>query len=85
MSTQVQIPNLEVLKKIYLGSNTISSYEVQKREDSFLIMITQRRARLKNYKSLGLISSDLGGMTNAVSVAQAGGLRIKFAVYADLE
>jgi len=69
----------------YLRANTLSSYEVQKREDSFLVMITQRRARLHKHKSLGLINSDLGGVTRAVSVAQAGGIRIKFAVYSDLE
>lgn len=69
----------------YLIGNYISSYQVQKREDSFLIMINQKRARIRSHKSTSLLSENLGGVQVASRVAQAGGLRIKFAVYADLE
>ena len=69
----------------YLKANTLSSYEVQKREDSFLVMITQRRARIYKHSKSYIINSDFGSMNEARRVAQAGGIRIKFAVYADLE
>ena len=69
----------------YLKANTLSSYEVQKREDSFLVMITQRRARIYKTDRSYIINPDFGSMDEAKRVAQAGGLRIKFAVYADLE
>ena len=69
----------------YLMGNYISSYQVQKREDSFLVMITQKIARIHDTDSTYLLSENLGGTIVASRVAQAGGLRIKFAVYADLE
>ena len=69
----------------YLMPNTLSSYEVQKREDSFLVMITQRRARIYKHSRSYIVNPDFGDISEAKRVAQAGGIRIKFAVYADLE
>ena len=66
--------------------NYVTSHEVYKREDSFVVMITQKRVRNSNFKSHPtIIGENLGGVQVASRVAQAGGIRIKFAVYADLE
>ena len=40
---------------------------------------------MQNFKRAYIINPDFGSMNEAKRVAQAGGIRIKFAVYTDLE